>query len=139
VKAFAAYRAMYDPAARLWLVGRSSSDTYVDAVHGFVAALGLEGAVTITGGVAAAELEAHYRAAGVFVCLSDHEGFCTPLIEAMGHDVPVVAFASSAVPETLGTPPAGVLLPRKTPPFVAAAVQRVLTDGPLRAALVDAG
>ena len=58
-------------------------------------------------------LAAHYRAADVFVCLSDHEGFCVPLLEAMHHRVPIVAFASAAVPETLGA--AGLCLPDKAP------------------------
>ena len=51
---------------------------------------------------AAAELEAYYQAADVFVCASDHEGFCVPLVEAMGHGVPVVAYGVAAVPETVG-------------------------------------
>jgi glycosyltransferase involved in cell wall biosynthesis len=73
----------------------------------------------------------------VFVCLSEHEGFCVPLLEAMHHRLPIVAFASSAVPETLAG--AGVLLPRKDPTTVAAAVHRVVTDPALREALVGRG
>ena len=53
---------------------------------------GLDDAVSVTGSVSAAELEAYYRAADVFVCASDHEGFCVPIVEAMGHGVPVVAY-----------------------------------------------
>jgi L-malate glycosyltransferase len=139
VKAFAAYRRVYDPRARLWLVGSSSSDTYVDALQRFITALGLEEAITITGGLSMAGLEAHYRTADVFVCLSDHEGFCTPLIEAMRHEIPVVAFASSAIPETMGSPPAGVLLSAKTPALAAAGVHRLLDDQGVRGAAIAAG
>jgi glycosyltransferase involved in cell wall biosynthesis len=71
------------------------------------------------------------------VCLSEHEGFCVPLLEAMHHGLPVVAFAAAAVPETLAG--AGVVLERKDPAVVAAAVHRVLTDDDLRAAVVAAG
>lgn len=137
VKAFAAYRRIYDPDARLHLVGGSSSATYWSALEGYVAALGLAGTVHLTGPVSAGVLLAHYRSADVFVCLSEHEGFCIPLLEAMGSRVPVVAFASSAVPGTLGD--AGVLLTSKRPATVAAAVHRVLSDDGVRAALVAAG
>ena len=137
VKAFAAYRRAYDPTAVLRIVGAPSSDRYDTALRSLVDALGLADAVDITGGVSAGELAAHYRAADVFVCLSEHEGFCVPLLEAMHHSLPIVAFASTAVPETLAG--AGVLLPRKEAATVAAAVHRVLTDAPLRDELVAAG
>ena len=137
VKAFAAYRLMYDRGARLHLVGGSSSPTYWSALEAFVTALGLTGAVHLTGSVSPERLLAHYRTADVLVCLSEHEGFCIPLLEAMASRVPIVAFASSAVPGTLGD--AGVLLSSKAAATVAAAVHRVLTDPPLRAALVAAG
>lgn len=137
VKAFAAYRRLYDPRARLHLVGGSSSPAYSSALEGYAAALGLAAAVRLTGPVSAGRLAAHYRAADVLVCLSEHEGFCIPLLEAMAHRVPVVAFASTAVPGTLAD--AGILLPSKQPATVAAAVHRVVSDAGLRQALVAAG
>jgi len=137
IKAFAAYRAHVDPAARLWLVGGASSARYETALRAFAKEAGLGGAVTFTGPVSPPALSAHYRNADVFVCLSDHEGFCVPLLEAMHHGVPIVAYAAAAVPETLGT--GGILLPDKSPTLVATAVGRVLGDDPLRSQLVAAG
>lgn len=137
IKAFSAYRRVYDPTAVLRIVGASSSDRYVDALRGLVRALQLEDAVDLVGGVSDGELAAHYRAADVFVCLSEHEGFCVPLLEAMHHRLPIVAFASTAVPETLGA--GGLCLPGKSPATVAAAVDRVTADAGLRASLVAAG
>jgi glycosyltransferase involved in cell wall biosynthesis len=137
LKAFATYRQAYDLKARLWVVGASSSDRYGEALRAFVRDAGLAGAVRFTGGVPDGTLAAHYRTADAFVCLSDHEGFCIPLVEAMHHGVPIVAYAAGAVPETLGD--AGVLLPGKRPGEVAAALHRVLTDGSVRDALVAAG
>ena len=84
-----------------------------------------------------AELASWYADADVFVCLSEHEGFCIPLLEAMRSDLPIVAFAAGAVPETLGD--AGILLPSKRPGVVAAAVDRVRTDAALADRLVAAG
>lgn len=64
-----------------------------------------------TGPVPDVDLAAFYRWADVYVSLSEHEGFCVPLIEAMAADVPVLAYAAGAVPETLGG--AGVLFSPK--------------------------
>ena len=54
------------------------------------------------GPVSDAELAAYYRSASVYVSLSEHEGFCVPLVEAMAMDVPVLAYSAAAVPDTLG-------------------------------------
>ena len=137
LKSFAVYRRVFDPKARLWVVGAPSSDTYWEALHAFARDSGLGDAVRLTGGVPAGVLAAHYRTADAFLCLSDHEGFCVPLVEAMHHGVPIVAYAAGAVPETLGD--AGVLLPGKKPSDVAAALHRVLSDGSVRDSLVAAG
>lgn len=137
VKAFAAYRRVYDPLARLHVVGGPSSHAYWTALERFVAALGLADAVDLAGSVSPGELAARYRVADVFVCVSEHEGFCVPLLEAMHHEVPIVAFGAAAVPETLG--PAGLVLDDKSPATVAAAAHRVLTDAALRSSLVAAG
>ncbi len=137
VKALACYREAYDPNARLHLVGREMGSTYRDALVRFVDALGLRGAVELPGSVPTAALAAYYEAADVFVCCSEHEGYCAPLVEAMSRGVPVVAYAQAAVPETVGD--AGVLLPDKRPALVAAAVHAVLSAPDLRAGLVRAG
>ena len=137
VKAFAAYRRVFDPEARLHLVGGTSVPAYAAALERYVAALGLAGAVELAGPVTPGVLAAQYRAADAFVCLSDHEGFCVPLLEAMHHEVPIVALAAAAVTETLRH--GGIVLDEKAPVTVAAAVHRVLTDAPLRASLVAAG
>jgi glycosyltransferase involved in cell wall biosynthesis len=137
IKAFSVYRQVYDPQAVLRIVGFHSLDAYDTALRSFVSALGLEGAVEFTGTVTDEDKVAHYRAADVFVHLSDHEGFAVPVLEAWHHGLPIVAYGSTAIPETLGR--AGLCLPHKKPTTVAAAVHRVLTDDGLRAALVGAG
>jgi glycosyltransferase involved in cell wall biosynthesis len=137
VKAFAVYRRVYDPAAVLRLVGPSASARYLTALRRLVADLGLGGAVEITGPVGDAALGAHYRAADVYVSVSEHEGFGVTPLEAMHHGVPVVAFAAGAVPETVGT--GGLCLATKEAATVAAAVHRVAADPALRDALVAAG
>jgi glycosyltransferase involved in cell wall biosynthesis len=130
VKMLAVYRRLYHPRARLHLVGSPLGRRYGPALDSFVADLGLTGAVSVAGSVRPEELEAYYRTADVFVCASDHEGFCVPIVEAMAHDVPVVAYGAAAVPETVGE--AGLLLESKDPLAFAAAVHRVMDDDHLR-------
>ncbi|HET7489713.1 MAG TPA: glycosyltransferase [Acidimicrobiales bacterium] len=136
VTAFAAYRRLYEPEARLCLVG-GGGGRYGDAVAAHAEALGVGDAVRLLGSVSFEELVARYRAASVLVCLSEHEGYCVPLLEAMAAGVPVVAYASTAVPETLAG--AGVLLDTKEPLRVAAAVAQVRGDDALRRSLRKAG
>jgi len=137
VKAFSCYRRVYDRDARLHLVGREMGSAYIDALRRFAVALGLKDAVSLPGSVSAGALVAYYEAATVFVCLSDHEGFCAPIVESMARGVPVVAYAAAAVPETVGD--AGVLVPDKSPVLVASAVHRVLSEPKARDDLVAAG
>ncbi len=137
VKAFAAYRRFHHAEAHLHLVGGGREEEYAHTLQRFIHALGLDDAVTLAGGVSSSELAACYRAADVFVVCSEHEGFCVPLLEAMHHRVPIVAFAAAAVPETLGE--AGLLFDIKDPCTIAAAVERVVDDAVLRRQLVDAG
>jgi glycosyltransferase involved in cell wall biosynthesis len=137
IKAFACYRRGYDPKARLRLVGTWMGDDYPRALRRFADRLGLGEAVEITGLVSAGALAAYYRAADVFVCASDHEGFCVPLVEAMHLGVPVVAFGSTAIPETVGA--GGVVVEDKSPLALAIAAHRVVTDPVLRERLVAAG
>ena len=73
--------------------------------------------MVFTGSVSQAELCTYYRLASAYLCLSEHEGFCVPLLEAMHFDVPVVAYATTGVPGTLGD--AGLLVQDKDFPAIA--------------------
>ena len=77
----------------------------------------LEDRFIFTGPVPDAELAAYYRASSVYISLSEHEGFCVPLVEAMAMDVPVLAYSAAAVPDTLGG--AGVQFAQKDLEYVA--------------------
>lgn len=81
-------------------------------------------------------LSAYYSAADLFVSTSRHEGFCLPLVEAMHKQVPVLARATGGMPEALSG--AGVLFDEMAPPELAALMQRVLDDAPLRATVLAA-
>jgi glycosyltransferase involved in cell wall biosynthesis len=83
-----------------------------------------------TGPVPDEDLAAFYRWADVYVSLSEHEGFCVPLVEAMATDVPVVAYGAGAVPETLGG--AGLLFSPKDLEIAAELVATAVYDRSVR-------
>ena len=103
--------------ARLTLVGSPSEPAYAAALGDSPPSWAWPTRSSSSPVISDAELAAHYRAADVLVMLSDHEGFGVPLVEAMGHDLPIVAFDAGAVPEVLGD--AGVLLTDERPRQVA--------------------
>jgi glycosyltransferase involved in cell wall biosynthesis len=87
-----------------------------------------------TGPVPDAELAAYYRHAAVYISLSEHEGFCVPLVEAMAADVPVLAYAAAAVPDTLGG--AGVQFAPKDLELAAELLGELTFDDRLRADVI---
>src|SRR5438105_1419892 len=137
IASFAAYRRR-DEGAHLYLVGSTAmSASYLDRLHAQAREMGVAEHVTFAGSVSVEQLVAYYRGATALLTLSDHEGFCVPLIEAMRSDLPIVANAAGAIPETLGG--AGVLLDDKAPDRVADALERVVSDPETREELVGRG
>ena len=93
--------------------------------------------VNITGMVTNEELVAYYKNADIFLCMSEHEGFCLPLIEAMYFNIPVIAFDSSAVTETVGD--AGIIFKQKHFLSVAHLMNEVLENITLQNEMKAAG
>ena len=87
-----------------------------------------------TGPVPDEELAVYYRHAAVYISLSEHEGFCVPLVEAMAADVPVLAYAAAAVPDTLGG--AGVQFAPKDLEYAAELLGALAFDDGLRAQVI---
>lgn len=102
VDVFAEYLALYKNCRLILVGGFIEEEKYYQALKEQVQRLGLEGDVLFTGKVPDSLLHACYRCADLFWSMSEHEGFGVPLIEAMWFDIPVLAYKSSAVPETLG-------------------------------------
>lgn len=134
IRAFYCYQRRYNPQSRLFLVGSAGGmEKYESELHGYVDRLGIADKVIFPGHIKFDAILAYYHLADVFVCMSEHEGFCVPLVEAMYFDKPIVAYRSSAIPETLGD--GGLLLEDKDPEMAAAVIDRVVRDGALRAYL----
>ena len=133
IKAFYYYHTWITPRSHLLLVGTAEGmDVYVDALHRLVIRLDLEAAVVFTGRVE--DVGPYYQMADVYVSMSEHEGFCIPLVEAMRYGVPVLAYASTGIPSTMGD--AGVLIEQKEYPVIAEIAHEVITNDSLRTRLV---
>lgn len=87
-----------------------------------------------TGPVPDADLAVYYRKSAVYISLSEHEGFCAPLVEAMANDLPVLAYSAAAVPETLGG--AGVQFAPKDLEYAAELLGALAFDDDLRAQVI---
>lgn len=135
IRAFHVYRTHDNPRSRLLLVGSYSGfETYLAMLAGLVARLGTPD-VHFLGQVTNEELTALYDIADLFLCASEHEGFCVPIVESFHKQVPVLAYAATAVPATMDG--GGVLYDTKDPFEVARLMAAVLT-GDVEDAIVAA-
>ena len=134
VRVFSLYQKSFDPKGRLVLVGGHSGD-YKKEVLVYAEALGLKvttqwddssADVVAPGSITDSELARIYRDAQVFLCLSDHEGFCVPVLEAMSFGVPVIAHQSTALGETVGS--GGILVDKADPMAVLSSLYKMTHD-----------
>lgn len=134
ISAFAFFQKGVEANSRLILAGSyAGTERYHRLLVTMARDLKLEN-VVFTGSIPQAQLNACYRRAHVFLCMSEHEGFCIPLVESLVHRVPVLAFSACAVPETLGG--AGVLFNEKRFASLAEMMGRMARDPALRASLL---
>jgi glycosyltransferase involved in cell wall biosynthesis len=134
IRWFHAYKRWFNPRSRLLLVGSYAGfERYLAMLHQFISDIGATD-VHLLGHVTNEELVAYYELADVFICASEHEGFCVPLIEAFHMGVPVIAYAAAAVPATMDG--AGVLVTNKDPVSVAGLIHEMATDPVLEERIV---
>ncbi len=136
IRAFAQFHRRA-PEARLTLVGVPLSPEYGAELARLAAELA-PGAVSFETGLAAGDLWDRYRSADAFLCLSEHEGFCIPLLEALHFGLPVIARDAGAIGEVMGD--AGVLIGPEDRIETVAELLRIVTGDPeLRAELASRG
>src|SRR6187402_712802 len=134
IRAFHVYRTRHNPRSRLLLVGSYGGfEKYLTMLHGLVARLGTPD-VHFLGHVSNEELTALYAVADLFLCASEHEGFCVPIVEAFYKQVPVLAYAATAVPATMDG--GGVLYDTKDPFEVARLMAAILDDADVEDAVI---
>jgi glycosyltransferase involved in cell wall biosynthesis len=133
IKAFYFTVKYVDPQARLRLVGiDTDTELYSFSLRELANYLGIGYAVEFVGALSDSEVRSMYEGSDVYLCMSEHEGFCLPLIEAMRFELPIIAFA-----ETLGE--GGVLVREKRHAEIGALIAEVARPGALRQQLVAAG
>lgn len=136
IAAFYYYNRLYNKKSRLILAGSFSyNDPYYIRLTEYTKKLGLGGEVVFTGHIKFNQILAYYKTADVFLCMSEHEGFCVPLVEAMKFAVPIIAYDKAAVADTMGYK--GMILDNKDPIYVAACIDKLVKDKELRYQLVE--
>ena len=126
IRFFHAYKTECNPRSRLLIVGSYGGfEGYLATLHHLIAELAIPD-VHIVGQVSEEELVAYYDVADLYLCASEHEGFCVPLVEAFYKRLPVMAFAATAVPATMDG--GGVLYDTKNPREVAGLMEAILSN-----------
>jgi glycosyltransferase involved in cell wall biosynthesis len=132
---FHEYKTRFNPRSRLLLVGSYAGfEAYLAMLHHQIASLGTPD-IFFLGHVSNEELTAYYDIADLFLCASEHEGYCVPLVEAFHKRVPVLAYRAAAVPATMHG--GGVLYDTKDPSIVAALMDAILSDEPIADAVLE--
>ena len=130
IRAFARYQEYYNPKSRLILIGSSKpGDKYKNHLTRYIEQAEIPN-VVFPGHISFREILAFYKVSDVFLCESEHEGFCVPLVEAMYLGTPVIAYDAAAVASTLNG--AGILMDTKDPMITAGMIDRLVTDDELR-------
>jgi glycosyltransferase involved in cell wall biosynthesis len=139
----AAYVATISPAIKLTIVGASDDNLapYREDVLTWIERLGLKDKVDIRDKVDAATLHRLFREASAFLCMSEHEGFCVPVVEAQLTGLPVVSVGSTALKDTIGPGQLVVDPPQVTADYIyiARLLHAVCTDPALRRQVVATG
>jgi glycosyltransferase involved in cell wall biosynthesis len=136
IRFFHVYHTVFNPRSRLLIVGAQSGfERYLASLHRLVSVLNASH-VHFIGHVSDEELVAFYDVADLFLCASEHEGFCVPIVEAFYMQVPVLAYAATAVPATMDG--AGVLFDDKDPMHVARLMDAIVADAALQHQMVEA-
>ncbi len=135
IRAFAYYKKNINERSRLILVGSDRGmERYSRALKNYASALMVDD-VIFPGHIGFKEILAFYKVADVFLCMSEHEGFCVPLLEAMHFDVPIIAYGAAAIPDTLGG--SGILTDTKDPIFTAMLIDRVVNDSVIKKQVIE--
>ncbi len=134
IKMFKIFLEIYRLPAKLYLVGGTSDDIYKQKMEELILNNSLEDNVILAGKVSYEDLYAYYRSADAFVCLSEHEGFGVPLIESMIFDLPVIAYDSSNIKNTLDG--GGILFKEKNLEYIAGFLSLLANNHALRREII---
>lgn len=129
------YKKYINPKSRLFFVGLHGIERYDLMLGELIRRLKLED-VYFTGKVQFDELLAYYTIAHVFLCMSEHEGFCVPLVESMYFKIPIIAYHAASIPYTLGN--SGVLVHSKKYEEIAEMIHVLIENQDFRKKIIEA-
>lgn len=136
IRVFDYFYTYINPRAELYLIGNYNDYLpYYNRITELSSKLASRNNIFFTGKVSGEELDFHYKSADAFLSMSEHEGFCVPLLESMSYGIPTFAFDAGAISSTMG--PAGIKLKSKDPADVAELIHYVLEDKDLRMKIVE--
>jgi glycosyltransferase involved in cell wall biosynthesis len=134
ILAFYFYKKYINPKSRLFLVGLNGIERYDFMLEELIKRLKLDD-VYFTGKVQFDELLAYYTVAHVFLCMSEHEGFCVPLVESMYFKTPIIAYDAGSIPYTLDN--SGIRVHSKKYEEIAEMIHLLVEDKDFRAKVIE--
>ena len=138
IKTFYFIRHHVSPQSKLWLVGIDiDTELYSFSLKRLARELEVDDAIQFVGSLSDSEVRALYQNADVYLCMSEHEGFCVPLIEAMHFGLPVIAYNSSAIADTIAD--GGIVVSEKRHAEIAELIGIIAKPSALRSNLIEAG
>lgn len=136
IAAFYQFHKNYCEQSRLILVGNyEGMENYYKRLSDYAEQLGIGENVVFTGHIGFDEILSYYIIADAFVCMSEHEGFCVPLVEAMVFNIPIIAYDSTAIAETLGG--SGFLIKEKNPLETAGIISFILNNKKIKETMIQ--
>jgi glycosyltransferase involved in cell wall biosynthesis len=130
IKIFYYFNKSINSESKLVLCGDNQIPRYSMFLKNLVNSLKLQDSVIFTGSVTDEQIHNYYGLADIFLCMSEHEGFCVPLLEAMYYDLPIIAYNSTAIPYTLNN--SGILVNKKDYQAIAELICIIIEDNQLK-------
>ena len=137
LKTFSYYQKYYNSKSRLFLIGGSPCPFYTQMLKKYAQYLNIQNLYFTGEKSSSDDLLDYYQVADICISLSEHEGFCVPLVEAMYYQKPILAYNCAAIPETLKN--CGFLIPqnKKNPLIIAGIINEILSNADLKEKIIQ--
>ncbi len=139
VKMLFFYKKYLSPSIRLIVAGNINSvPKYFAAVRDLASRFYLTAEdILFTGHIKFDEFLAVYKVSDIYLSMSEHEGFCLPVMESFKMGLPVAAFDAGAIKETVGD--GGIIFDTKEPEKVAGTLEYLINNEGIRKKIVNSG
>jgi glycosyltransferase involved in cell wall biosynthesis len=134
IKIFYFYKKI-NPLSRLFIIGNDiDMENYSDALRNLIDELNISD-VYFPGHISFEDMVSYYKIANIYICMSEHEGFCLPLLESMHFGIPIIAYKSSGIPFTLKD--SGIMVPEKRYEEIAELIDVIMNDEDLKKGIIS--